>query len=102
MFALGQKQTYAVQNGMSALSLKAEIAATKRKLANRALDVEFEPGHPCEQIDIGGPDRTSAEPYISSDQVERLSEHTNVLQEERIGERAVLPRNPAKASSNRD
>ena len=55
-------------------------AATKRKLSDRALDVELDPGHLCEQINIGGTDRTSAEPRICRDQVERLSQYADVLQ----------------------
>ena len=77
-------------------------AATKRKLSDRALDVELDPGHLCEQIDVGGTDRTSAEPRICRDQVERLSQYADILQKERISERAVLPRNSTKASRNRD
>ncbi len=35
-------------------------AATDRKLTDGSLDVEFDSRHPCEQIDIDDPDRTSA------------------------------------------
>lgn len=42
-------------------------AATKRKLSDRALNVELDPGHLCEQIDIGRTDRTSAKPHICRD-----------------------------------
>src|SRR5262249_24518381 len=77
-------------------------ASTKRKLTDCSLDVEFYTSHLRKQIDIGGPDRTSAEPHVIRCQVERLSEYADVLQKERICERAVLPRNPAKASSNGD
>ena len=66
-------------------------AATKRKLTDRTLDVEFDPGHLREQIDIGASDRTSAEPHVGRHQVERLSQYADVLQNERICERAVLP-----------
>ena len=66
-------------------------AATKRKLTDRALDVEFDPGHLREQIDIGASDRTAAEPHVGCHQVERLDQYADVLQDERIGERAVFP-----------
>ena len=66
-------------------------AATDRKLTDRALDVEFDPRHLREQIDIGDPDRTSAEPHVGRHQVERLHQYADVLQNERIGDRAVLP-----------
>ena len=49
------------------------IAATDRKLTDRALDVEFDPRHLCEQIDIRDPDRTSAEPHIGGHKVECLN-----------------------------
>ena len=59
-------------------------AATKRKLTDRTLDVEFDPRHLREQIDIGVPDRASAEPHVGRHQVERLSQYADVLQNERI------------------
>ena len=46
--------------------------AADRKLTYRSLDVEFDPRHLCEQIDIRDPDRTSAEPHVARHQVERL------------------------------
>ena len=66
-------------------------AATERKLTDRALDVEFDPGHLREQIDIGAADRASAKSHVGRHQVERLNQYADVLQDERIGERAVLP-----------
>jgi len=39
-------------------------AATNCKLTDRALDVEFDPRHLREQIDIREPDRTSAELHV--------------------------------------
>src|SRR5271155_833161 len=66
-------------------------AATDRKLTDGSLDVEFDSRHLCEQIDIRDPDRASAEPHVGRHQVERLRQYTNVLQNERIGDRAILP-----------
>src|SRR5262249_52115649 len=76
-------------------------AATNRKLTNRALDVEFDPRHLREQLDIGAPDRTSTEPHIGRHQVKRLHQYADILQNERICDRAVLPGNPAEARGNR-
>jgi hypothetical protein len=42
--------------------------------------VEFDPRHLREQIDIGAPDRTSAEPHVGRHHVERLNEYADVLQ----------------------
>ncbi len=66
-------------------------AAAKRKLTDRALDVEFDPRHLREQIDIRAANRTAAEPHISRHQVKRLHQYADVLQNKRIGDRAVLP-----------
>src|SRR5208282_5696169 len=68
-------------------------AAADRKLTDGSLDVEFDSRHLFEQIDIGDPDRTAAEPHVRRHQVKRLHEHSDVLQYERIGDRAVLPWN---------
>ena len=65
-------------------------------------DVEFDARHLCEEIDIRDPDRTTAEPHVGRHQVKRLHKHADVLQNERIGDRAVLPGNPAKAGRDRD
>ena len=53
--------------------------------------MEFDPGHLREQVDVGAPDCTSAEPYVGGHEVEGLSQYTDVLENERISERAVLP-----------
>src|SRR6476660_2130296 len=76
-------------------------AAPNRKLTDGALDVEFDSGHLREQINIDAPDRTSAEPHVSRHHVERLNQYADVLQNERICDRAVLPRSPAKTCSDR-
>src|SRR5258708_924119 len=67
------------------------FTATDGKLTNRALDVEFDPRHLREQIDIGGADRTSTQPHIGRHHVERLDQYPDILQNQRIGDRAVLP-----------
>ena len=52
--------------GVRLFSRKPRLHATaKRKLSDSALDVKFNPCHLREQIDIGGPDRTSAEIHFS-------------------------------------
>src|SRR5215475_7352343 len=66
-------------------------AATKSELPDRALDVEFDARHPREQIDIHAPDRASAEPHLGRHQIERLHQDADILENERIGEGAVLP-----------
>ena len=66
-------------------------AATERKLTDGSLDVESDFRHLCEQIDIRDPDRTSAEPHAGRHQVEGLRQYADVLENERIGDRAVLP-----------
>src|SRR5258708_37615589 len=76
-------------------------AATDCELADRALDVEFDPRHLREQIDIAGPDRASTQAHIGRHQVERLEQYADILQDQRIGDRGVLPRDPAKARSDR-
>jgi predicted enzyme related to lactoylglutathione lyase len=68
----------------------------RSQIDRRALHVELNPGHLCEQIDIGDPDigdpdRTSAKPHFGRHQVERLSQYSDILQNERICNRAVLP-----------
>ncbi len=50
--------------------------------------MEFDPGHPCEQIDIDGANRTSAEPHVDRGQVERLQQNADILQDKRIGDRS--------------
>src|SRR5262249_51838570 len=66
-------------------------AAADRKLTDRALHVKFDPGHLREQIDVCDPDRTSPEPHVGGHKVECLHQYADVLQNERIGDRAVLP-----------
>src|SRR5213083_1795656 len=66
-------------------------AATERELTNRPFDVELDPRHPCEQVDIGGAEGASAKFHVGRYQIERLQQDTHVLENERIGERAVLP-----------
>ena len=66
-------------------------AAAKRELPDRAFDMEFNPGHFREQVDIGAPDRASAQSHVGRHQVERLNQHADILQDQRIGERAVFP-----------
>ena len=77
-------------------------AATKRELTDRTLNVEFDPGHFGEQIDIGAPDRASAKSHVGRHQIERLNQYAGVLQDERIGERAVFPGDPAEARRDGD
>ena len=55
-------------------------AAAEHKLTDRAFDVEVDPRHPREEIDIGDPDRASAEPHIRRHQIERLHQDADVLQ----------------------
>jgi hypothetical protein len=66
-------------------------AATERKLTDGSLDVEFDSRHLFEQLDIRDPDRTYAEPHAGRHQVEGLGQYADVLENERIGDRAVLP-----------
>src|SRR5580692_10546808 len=66
-------------------------AATDCKLPDRTLDVKFDAGHLREQIDIGDADCAAAEFHVGRHQVERLHQHPDVLEDERIGERAVFP-----------
>jgi predicted enzyme related to lactoylglutathione lyase len=65
--------------------------AAKRKLTDRAFDVELDCRHFREQLDIGTPDRASAKPHIGRHHVERLNQYADVLQNERICDRAVFP-----------
>src|SRR5450631_1660607 len=76
-------------------------AATDCELTDRAFDVEFDPRHLREQLDMAGPDHASTEAHIGRHQVERLDQYADILQDQRIGDRGVLPRNPAKARSDR-
>ena len=39
-------------------------AAAEGELADWAFDVEVDPRHPREQIDVGAPDCASAEPHV--------------------------------------
>ncbi len=66
-------------------------AAADHELTDRAFDVEFDPRHLREQLDIDAPDRTSAEPHVGRHHVERLDQDADILQDERICDRAVLP-----------
>src|SRR5215831_744303 len=66
-------------------------AATDRKLTDRTLDVEVDPRHLREQLNIGDPDRASAQPHIVRHQVECLHQCADILENERIRDRAVLP-----------
>src|SRR6266404_28666 len=66
-------------------------AATDRKLTDRTLDVEVDTRHLREQINIGDPNRASAQPQIVRHQVECLHQCAGILENERIGDRAVLP-----------
>jgi len=77
-------------------------AATDCELTDRALDMKFDPRHLREQIDIAGPDRASTQAHIGRHHVQRLDQHADILQDQRIGDRGVLPRSPAKARSDRD
>src|SRR3954465_9673892 len=60
-------------------------AATERKLTDRTLHVEFDPGHLGEKVDIIGADRTSAQPHIGRHHVQRLDQYADVFQDERVG-----------------
>ena len=77
-------------------------AAAEGELTDRALDMESDPRHLFELIDIRDPDRASAKPHPGRHEVKRLGENAGILENQRIGNRAVLPRNPAKARGNRD
>ena len=66
-------------------------AATKRKLTDRALDVNLKARHVCKQADISSSDRASAKPKVGQHDIKRLHEHANILEDERIGDRAVFP-----------
>jgi uncharacterized protein len=61
------------------------------KLTNGSFDVEVDPRHPGEKVDIDAPDGTSTESHVGRHQVERLRQYPDVLQDERIGDRAVFP-----------
>ena len=65
--------------------------ASQGKLSNRPLDVEFNAGHPGETVDIVVADRASAEPHVGRHQVERLHHDADIFQDQRIGDRTVLP-----------
>src|SRR5262245_3576793 len=84
-------QPYPAGAARSSVGSPRSSAAADRKLTDRALDVKFDPGHFREQIDVRDPDRTSAEPHVGGHEVECLNQYADVLQNERIGNRAVLP-----------
>src|SRR5258708_15282266 len=61
-------------------------AAAEGELADRAFDVEIDPRHFREQIDIAGADRASAQSHIGRHQIERLDQDTDISLDERIGD----------------
>jgi hypothetical protein len=66
-------------------------AAAERELTDRALDVEFQSRHFRKQLDIVGSDGASTQPQGGRGQIQRLKNHTDILEDERVGDRAVLP-----------
>src|ERR1700721_1677541 len=80
----------------------ARQAATERKLTDRTFDVEFDSSHLGEQVDIDAPDSASTQPHVGRHQVERLDQYADILQDERIRNRTVFPRNPVKTRGDRD
>src|SRR5580704_16500842 len=77
-------------------------SAPQRELADRPFDVELDPGHLGEQIDVGDADRTAAEIKIRGHQIKGLQQHTDVFENQRISERRVFPRNPAESRRDGD
>src|SRR6266436_1435842 len=65
--------------------------APERELTNWTLDVKFDLRHFGEQIDIADADRASAQPHVGRHQIERLHQCADILEHERIRDRAVLP-----------
>ena len=81
---------------------RSSFGAAERKLADRALDVKRDAGHPGEQVDIGAADRAAAQSHVGRHQVEGLQQHAGILEDQRIGDRAVFPRHAAEARRDRD
>ena len=77
-------------------------STTKCKLTDGPLDVEFDPGHLREQVDVGAADRTAAEPHVGGHKVQRLCQHADIFEDELIGDRAVLPRNATETRRDGD
>ncbi len=71
---------------VNALTGSVWSCAANRKLTDRAFDVDFDPRHLREEIDIGNPYRASAETHVSRHQVERLDQHADILEDQRIGD----------------
>src|SRR5262249_58240324 len=62
--------------------------APERKLTHRTFDMKFDARHFGEQIAIADADRASAQPHVGRHQIERLHQYADVLENERIGNRA--------------
>src|SRR5215470_698964 len=94
--------TKSTRRDVSSVGRTGLLGATERELTDRALDVEFDPRHLGEQIDVDAADRAAAEPHVGRHQVERLHQYASILEDERVGERAVLPRGPSEARGDGD
>ena len=57
-------------------------------------------GHFREQVDIVSADGAAPEVEIGGGEVERLQEHADILQDQRIGDPAVLPGDAIEARSD--
>ena len=78
-----------VSSGVSPLyGMKRTSSSASRVLTDRAL--EFDPRHLREQIDIGARSHIRRA-HVSRHHVERLNQYADILQNERICDRAVLP-----------
>src|SRR6267143_3318730 len=60
------------------------LAASERKLTDRALYMEFELRHFCKQIDVGAADGAAAKARIGRRQIERLDQAADILQDQRV------------------
>src|SRR3954453_8077260 len=78
------------------------LAAAERELTDRTLYMEFEPRHFCKQIDIASADGTATKAHVVRRQVERLDHAADTLQDQRVCDRAVFPRDPPKSRGDRD
>ena len=76
--------------------------AAKGELTDGPLDMESDPCHFFKRIDICDPDRASAKSHPGGHEVKHLSEDAGILENKRIRDRAVFPRNPAKPGGNHD
>src|ERR1700744_5555916 len=92
----GPRLLLALSSGLSIVPVRSLHAAAECELPDRTFDMKIETCHPGEQIDVIGPDRAPTEAHVGGSHIERLDQHAHVLQDQRVGERAVFPRNPTE------